>query len=207
MAITFYGDLDEAADLAGVETSSLTKAMQDSINEFINLITIPEGFRESNEITEYIDIDDSNVTRIMLEHYPIISGSLTLIDNNNSSSRITVNEDCYRVDNESGMIQLLPVENATSTDITFFTKGVQSVKVTYKMGYASVPESIKVVATLLLAKWGKINNQQTDADGRISVRMGDFAEKYDLAFMNIKSEFDDKLKVMIDRIQAKYCRV
>jgi hypothetical protein len=209
MSFAFYGDLTEAAKLAGgdVGANDLTTEMQKQINIWIDFKILNGfgGFVESDEIIEHYDMNDSDITELMLENCPVIDGSLTLVDDVQGDSPVTVNSSCYYIDLNTGIIQLLTNKTLSGTDIiTAFTKGVKSVKVTYKYGYAEAPDIIKRLATAAIAKWGKIREQQSDADGLKSVKIGDYSESYDLSFLNINSEFDYMIKDLVDKAVNKY---
>ena len=205
MAFEFYGDEAEAAVLAGagVDVADLTEEMQKSVNRWINAKLKMEGFVVSDEVTEYHSVDESGITELMLENCPVVA--LVLTDDANATIPVVVNASAYYIDLNTGIIQLLINKALTGSDIiTEFVVGVNSVKVVYTYGYESIPSDIIQLATLVLAKWGKINNQQTDADGLKSVKIGDYTEAYDLNFLNINSEFDEQIKGILEYAIEKY---
>lgn len=206
--MAFYGDSTKAASLAGVNVTDITTEMQDVINNWIKANIKWNGFEESSDVIEYYDIKKSNQDEIILNNFPVISVS-EIVDNVHSDAPQTLDSDSYVVDNNTGIIQLIKKANTIpiiNGCLNFFSKGFNSVKVTYKYGYATVPDIIAQIATLMIAKWAKIKDTQADADGTNlkSVRIGDYSETYDLTFMNIKSEFDDILIPMIKRAQEYY---
>ena len=207
MPFEFYGDEAEAAGLAGadVDVADLTEEMQKTVNAWIDSKLKINGFNQSDEVTEYYTIDDTGIIELMLDNCPVVDSSLTLFDNANNVSPTTVNGSCYYLDLITGIIQLLINKSLTGSDIiTEFTKGINSVKVVYKYGYEIVPGDIVVLATTVLAKWGKLRYQQTEADGLKSVKIGDYAESYDMNFLNINSEFDETIKDLVNYAIEKY---
>lgn len=207
MAFEFYGNVGEAADLAGsdVAEGDLIEEMQKTVNRWIDSKLKINGFNQSGEITEYYTMEDSGIIELMLDNCPVIDSTLTLYDDENNDSPTTVSDTCYYLDLTTGIIQLLINKSLTGSDVIVeFTKGINSVKVVYKYGYESIPGDIAVLATTVLAKWGKLKNQQTEADGMKSIKIGDYTESYDMSFLNIKSEFDETIKDLISYAIEKY---
>lgn len=208
MAFTFYGSTSEAAELSGLAEVNLTEAMQSAINEWINLNIREYGFFEVVISDEYYSIMNDNQKELILEKYPIISKeSVEIVDDVNSNSPVIVDESCYHVDLNSGLIQLIPKSLNSSTAINNFTKGIHSVKVSYSYGYSNVPSDIAKIATLLLAKWGKVSDLNSDADGLKNLKIGDYSESKDLSFMSVESEFDVILSKLISQAKIKYAIV
>lgn len=208
MAFTFYGNVSEASTLSGVVEADITIFMQQSINNWIDLNIREYGFGKNDVSDEYHSIFNTEQKELILEKFPVISkDSLSIVDNVNSNTPINVDEDCYHIDLQSGIVQIIPVQNSTVQTINYFTKGIHSVKVDYSYGYESVPDDISKIATLLIAKWTKIKNTNADADGLKSLKAGDYSETKDLDFMLIKSEFDEELLPMIKQAKIKYAIV
>ncbi len=207
MPFEFYGDEAEAASIAGddVDVADLTEEMQKTVNRWIDSKLKINGFNQSGEVTEYYTIDDTGIIELMLDNCPVVDSTLTLFDDANNNSPTTVNGSCYYLDLATGIIQLLINKSLTGSDIiTEFTKGINSVKVVYEYGYETVPDDIVVLATIVLAKWGKLRDQQTEADGLKSVKIGDYTESYDMNFLNINSEFDETIKSLVSYAIEKY---
>lgn len=194
--MAFYGDAETAEKLAGVVAGTATTEQQSVINDWINANIKWNGFVESLDVVEYYDIRKTDQSELVLKNFPIIS--LTEIIDDSISNPETLTTDDYVVDKESGIVQLLK---------RCFKKGFNSVKVTYKYGFVTVPDIIKQIANLMLAKWLKIlaaNSNTGDGENIKSVKIGDYTETYDLEFMNIKSEFDGLLIPMIKRAEEYY---
>lgn len=203
----FYGDEAEAASMAGsdVDVVDLTEEMQKTVNRWIDSKLKINGFNQSGEVTEYYTIDDTGIIELMLDNCPVVDTTLTLFDDANNASPTTVNSSCYYLDLATGIIQLLINKSLTGSDIiTEFVKGINSVKVVYEYGYASIPDDIVVLATTVLAKWGKLRYQQTEADGLKSLKIGDYTESFDMNFLNINSEFDETIKSLVSYAIEKY---
>ena len=207
MALNFYGNQEDAVEMAGsgVSEDDAEMSMLEAINNWIDTKVNQDRFIESDEITEYHSFADTGKTELMLNKCPVVSGSLTLYDDVNNSTPVTVDSSCYYLDLETGIIQLLKDKTLTGSNvITEFTKGTHSVKVVYKYGYSTVPIDIKRFATLLLAKWLKLRNQQADANGLSKIQIGDYSESYDMKFMNIQSEFDPEINDLFPKLVSKY---
>ncbi len=210
MSISVYGNVDNAIDLAdlkdqGVTAKDISTATQEEIANFINTNIRPEGFAQLSSVEDYT-IRDSNVNFLILKNCPIVNVE-TIVDNlNNPSVSKTITSDCYYVDSETGIIQLLSDKDLSDTTaIKYFTKGINSVRITYDYGFAAVPNDINIFATLLLAKWAVINQGQKDADGNLkSLKIGDYTEVYDLKFMNVATKFDANIVSSYSRLKVKY---
>jgi hypothetical protein len=212
MAI-FYGSVSEAASLAGagVVDADLTAAMQKQVNSWIeNQILNGETFEEHSIVDEFHDIGspfvgELLVKELLVNHYPVIE-VLSLTDNARSNSPTLVNSSAYVLDRdgETGIIKLESKNVSGSDVITGFTRGVQSVKVTYDWGFSSVPAKIEELATLMLAKWGEFNEQQTISNGIKSIKAGSYQESYDLSFMSVNAKYEFNIKALTDELRAKY---
>jgi len=202
--MAFYGDVTKASNLAGVVVTDITAEMQETINNWIKANIKWTGFEQSQDVIEYYDIRKSNQDELILNNFPII-GVSELVNDAQSSTPTVLSIDSYVVDKSTGIIQLIKkVNSIVSGCLGEFKKGFNSVKVTYTHGYATVPEIIAQIATLMAAKWAKIKDTQAEGDGLKAVRIGDYSETFDLSFMNIKSEYDEILLPMIKRAQEYY---
>ncbi len=206
-----YGDVDKVVELASdpdITAESISEEMETVVDNWIDTNIKPTGFLNISNADEYYDIKRTDQTELVLKHFPIVT--LTeLINDANSSSPITLDSSSYYVDSESGIIQLL--NNITTSSVSYynnyvgyFSKGNRTVRVKYTYGYSDVPEIIQTIANLMLAKWAKIQLQQSDADGMKSVRIGNYSETKDVEFVNIDSEFDSILMPLIKSAQETY---
>lgn len=202
MAVTFYGDAAKAAELGGVEASAITDALKEAVNTVIDSEIRTEGFGKK-EVTEYYDIRDNNKSELMLKKFPVIENSVEIIDDVDNVSTV-LDSTSYRVDLETGIIQLKKINVNGTTSIGQFTKGNKTVQVKYEHGFASVPALIAELATLLMAKAAKVKDQNADADGLRSFTAGNYSESRDLAFMNVSSEFDKDIEKIMNKAKILY---
>jgi hypothetical protein len=101
----------------------------------------------STDKTEYFDIQDSYTNAILVDESPLVSVSLVAERSGQSDSYttlITGNSDSsgkyeYVVDTDRDTIF-----RTTATADKAFPKGRAAVKVTYRSGYASTPEDLKL---------------------------------------------------------------
>ncbi|MHA2363877.1 MAG: hypothetical protein ACXAC7_07955 [Candidatus Hodarchaeales archaeon] len=202
----FYGVVADAAELTGLAEGNFTDSMQQTINDWIDAVINKDGFLENTGQIDYYDINRSDQSWLISKHMPIISIT-SIIDNQRSTNPITISTDSYVFDGDSGIIQLDSVNSSDLQNaLDYFTKGAQSVKMTYNYGYASVPDIISTLATIAIAKWGEIDDKQSDADGLKSITIGDYKESFDVTFMSIKSKYDDKIKGLLAKAKAIYGR-
>lgn len=209
MAFEFYGDASKAAELTGnseINSTDLTTAPQVQINNFINTSFRPEGFGKGSA-DELYTIKDSKTNTLVLRNMPIIKDSITLYDDMNSGDPIEVNSDCYVVDNDSGIIQILTDKQLSGENlISYFAKGIKSIRVTYEYGFDVVPDDIIAFANLLGAKWLDINNSQSNMDGLKSYKAADYTETYDILFSGVKSKYDSDINTMFKNLKSIYNR-
>lgn len=202
----FYGDANEAEKLSGVIPSDTDTNIikQNIINNIIDSEIKIDGFNIINNV-EYQEINSEYCKYIMLRHIPVIVDStFELIDNFYSAPAI-INSDYYFIDTDTGKISLMTdtLISADSEYISYFTKnGI--VKITYKSGFSEVPSDIARLATLMLAKWLKISDDQSDINGLSSIKIGNYSESYDKSFMAIKSEFDTFIDPLFKALKYKY---
>jgi len=208
---SFYGSVAQAASLAGVSAGALTSAMQTQIMAWIDNQTFNgESFSSKTVTDESYDIGapligSGLVKSIMLKHRPIISIT-SITDDARSSSPLVVNSGAYVLDEggETGIVKLESKNVSGSDVITGFTRGTQALKVSYVWGFASVPAKVGNLATIMLAKWGEVNDQQSASDGLKSIQAGDYEEVYDLSFLNVRTKYDAQIKLLISELKKKY---
>jgi len=196
MAVTFYGSAEKAADLAGVDETEITDEMIEAINSVIDSEIRTEGFTKK-EVTEYYDINDNNKKQLMLKKYPVIINTLEITDNCDDESSGIVDSDNYKIDLETGIVQF-------KSTVAALTKGFKTVKAKYSHGFDTVPAIIIELATLLMAKYAKVKDQNGDADGLASFSAGNYNERRDLQFLNVNSEFDSMIKKLTDKAKILY---
>ncbi len=204
--MSFYGDKTESASLAGVAIGNITDAMEDQINNWIDVKIRPKGFVQLSA-TEYYDIRKDGQNELILKNFPVISVT-TLTNEARATTPKVVDSTNFVCDLDSGIIQLdgANAQNNAENIIDAFAKGFNSVKVEYTYGYTAVPSDIENLATLLMAKWVKIRDEQGTSDGLKSVSAGDYKETFDLQFMGVKSEYDEMITDFLKLAKAKYSR-
>lgn len=210
---TFYGDLNEAASMAGsgVTVSDLTPAQQRQVNSWIESKTYNgDAFDIKTVVDEFYNIGSplpgsSLVKSLLLRHRPIISIT-SLTDDARSTTPTLVNSEAYVLDysGETGILRLESKAVTGTNIITGFTRGIHTVKISYKWGFQTRPEKVAELATLMLAKWGEINNQQSNSDGLKSLEAADYKEVYDLTFLNVRTKYDAEIKMLWQELRDKY---
>ncbi len=209
--VSFYGSVSEAASLAGVSAGALTSAMQTQIMSWIDIKTFNgESFSEKTVVDESYDIRKPSagellVKNLILRHRPITSIT-SLTDDARSSSPTTVNSAAYVLDmgGDTGVVKL-ESKAANGVDIiNGFTQGTQAVKISYKWGFVTVPVKVGHLATLMLAKWGEINSNQSNSDGLKSLEVGDYKEAYDMTYLNVRTKYDAEIKMGWKELREKY---
>lgn len=150
MSFTNYADAGQAAGLVvGVSTDDITSAWLTDADQMIETLL---GYSLSEaQVEEYVDVRDYKQNVLQLKNYPITS-LLEVIDNAQASSPVTIDLDDIVIDANAGIIRFKSSGSDYSGSVYSFTKGVQSVKVTYKWGYTSVPVPIKRLATYWVAR-------------------------------------------------------
>ena len=136
------------AGLQGVQTDARINVIIDQVSQLVKTYcgTTIIDFATSDK-TEYFNIADDYVDRIILSESPLISVSSVQERESQSDSYttlITENSDSsgkyeYIVDFDSDSIVRT---NATGTKS--FSKGMKAVKVVYRAGYTSTPEDLKL---------------------------------------------------------------
>ncbi len=208
---TFYGSVVEAAALSGVDSSLLSESMQIQVNSWIDSKTFNgESFSVKTVTDEKYDIGDAMpgellVKNLLLRRQNIISIT-SLTDDARSTDPTLVNSNSYVLDHggESGIVKL-ESKAATGTNIIKgFTRGVQAVKISYTWGFATVPTQVSNLATLMLAKWGEINEKQTASNGLKMIEAGDYKEAYDMTYLNVRTKYDAEIKKLWQELREKY---
>lgn len=136
------------AGLQGVQNDARLNTVIDNVSQLVKTYcgtTIIDY--ASTDKTEYFNISDNHVDRIILAESPLISVSqvqerqdqagayVTLITENSDSS----GKYEYVLDMDSDSII-----RTNSTGHKYWPKGVKSVKVVYRAGYTSTPEDLKL---------------------------------------------------------------
>jgi hypothetical protein len=189
----FYGSVAKVSSLSGIDSSEITEAMQEIINVWIDENIRQDGFVQYNA-DEYYDIGKFGQNELVLRHFPVIS--LSVITKTGSPNESVVPVEDYVIDKESGIIQLI---NSSS-----LPRGMNSIRVKYKYGFAIVPDDIAQIANLMLARWAEISAQQDDADGLKQVKIGDYMELRDTGFGGINAKYGPLIDPLVKKAQGKY---
>ena len=207
--MAIYGDVSNIIELAqgSITESDITGSIQEVVSGWIDENIYRAGFGEAISAAEFYDIKNDNQTELILKNFPVVSFT-KLTDTFQADDAVEVNSDCYIIDNDSGILQLVTAYKTISGNdvINLFSKGFNSVKAEYTYGYENVPSIIGNIANLMIAKWVKMEEQQANADGLKSVSIGDYKETFDTAFMSLKSEYDGTLDGLIKQAKAKYAK-
>lgn len=205
----FYGDADEAAEMSGLAVSYMLASIQTQVNNLIDTRILFGNTFSTHSEDEFHDINWPHQKEIILRKCPVISIS-SLTDASQSNNVLTISSDDYVVDEEAGIIKLLQLTDvqALSDFKNSFTVGKHSVRIQYTWGYATVPTIIKNLATLLLARWAKINRESVQTGGVKAVRMaaGNYQETFDTSMKHITTEYDDTIKSLIAQVKALYAK-
>ena len=147
------------AGLQGVQTDARINVIIDQVSQLVKTYcgTTIIDFANSDK-TEYFNIADDYVDRIILSESPLISVSSVQERENQAQSYttlITENSDSsgkyeYVLDMDSDSII-----RTNSTGHKSFPKGVKAVKVVYRAGYTSTPEDLKLAVFDLIKYYMK----------------------------------------------------
>ena len=147
------------AGLQGVQNDARLNVIIDNVSQLVKTYcgsTIID-FAGADK-TEYFNIADDYVDRIILSESPLISVSSVQERENQAESYVTLiteNSDSsgkyeYVLDMESDSII-----RTNSTGHKYWPKGVKSVKVVYRAGYTSTPEDLKLAVFDLIKYYMK----------------------------------------------------
>ena len=152
------------AGLTSIKNDARINVVIDQVSQLVKTYcgsTIID-YASTNKV-EYKNIKDSIVDTIILDESPLIQvvsvqertsqadAYVTLITENSDSS----GKYEYVVDDESDSIT-----RTNSTGNKYWAKGMKSVKVTYKAGYTSTPEDLKLAVFDLIKYYMKDEQQQ-----------------------------------------------
>ena len=145
----------KVADYLGVDVSNIQDDWIEWSTKYIENYTCQRFCPIT--VTEKVDIG-SRQDEIMLENYPLLELS-QLKDND-----VVINSNSFLLYEDEGFIRINRDETNPDS-LSYFTKGRQTVHVTYKYGYISVPKDIEWVATVLT---GSIATNSLTSSGVIS---------------------------------------
>jgi hypothetical protein len=206
--MAFYGDTSVAAELAGgdIVASDITSAMQTVINDFIDAEINKDGFESTIGQVDYCDINKSHQSWLILKHMPVLAIT-EVVDDQRNTNPTTIPVDSYVYDEPSAILDLSSIYSTDPLNAKdYFTKGKQSVKVTYNFGYTTVPLIIQSLANMIAAKWADSNANIASSDGLSSVQIGDYKEVFDTMFKSVGHKYDSQISGLFKRAKAIYQR-
>jgi len=194
----------DAAAIAQVTESYITTALIAWVESFINTYFNRSDFSAGIEAaSETHNISNTTETMIMTKYFPVISVT-TLRDNIRSTSPTTIDALNYDVDNEAGIVVLVWNSTSSATGVTqmsYFTKGIAAVDITYSHGFASTPGEITALANMLCAKLARISylEEQSSPGAIKKIQMGDYTEErfYDAKMTSVQMKYDKSIDEML----------
>ena len=184
------------AGLQGVRQDARINVIIDSVSQLVKTYcgTTIIDFATSDK-TEYFNIADDYVDRIILSESPLISVSQVQERQNQAeayATLITENSDSsgkyeYVLDMESDSII-----RTNSTGHKYFPKGVKSVKVVYRAGYTTIPEDLKLACFDLIKYYLKDERKE-----RMTIQ-GSTVENATSTSLRNNIGFPDHIKRVLD---------
>ena len=145
--------------LQGVQNDARLNVIIDNVSQLVKTYcgTTIIDYAGSDK-TEYFNIADDYVDRIILSESPLISVSSVQERDDQASAYVTLiteNSDSsgkyeYVIDTDSDSII-----RTNSTGTKYWSKGIKSVKVVYRAGYTSTPEDLKLAVFDLIKYYMK----------------------------------------------------
>jgi len=184
------------AGLQGVQHDARLNTIIDNVSQLVKTYcgtTIIDY--ASTDKTEYFNISDNHVDRIILAESPLISVSqvqerqdqagayVTLITENSDSS----GKYEYIIDMDSDSIV-----RTTATGTKSFPRGMKAVKVVYRAGYTSTPEDLKLAVFDLIKYYMKDERKE-----RMSIAGASIENQLSTSLRN-NIGFPDHIKRVLD---------
>ena len=184
------------AGLQGVQNDARLNTVIDNVSQLVKTYcgTTIIDFATTDK-TEYFNISDNHVDRIILAESPLISVSqvqerqdqagayVTLITENSDSS----GKYEYIIDMDSDSIV-----RTTSTGTKSFPRGMKAVKVVYRAGYTSTPEDLKLAVFDLIKYYMKDERKE-----RMSIAGSSIENQLSTSLRN-NIGFPDHIKRVLD---------
>lgn len=148
-------------------------------------------FGQEVEVTgEKHDIETTNQDNILLDNGPVIEVTELKDDGE------VVDEDDYLLYAEEAVVALkTDTTFGALYDTPYFTKGRQKVSVSYKWGYADVPEDIQYVCSLLVAQLALAKLKDTIREQEVeSEKIGEYSVSYQKDYYTIEKKINDQVK-------------
>ena len=140
----FYTTKEKVAAYLGVTAGDIEDDWLAWTTEYISWYTCQKFCIAT--VTEKYDVDNNGESVLMLDNYPI----LDLLELKNDSIVMNLND--IAVYNDEGFLKIKEnfiTRSSTVLETGFFTRGRQTIEVTYKYGHTSTPKQIEWAATVL----------------------------------------------------------
>jgi len=146
--------------------------------------------REVEVIGEKHDIETTNQDSILLDNGPIIEVTKLKDDGE------VVDEADYLLYAKEAIVALkTDTTFGVLFDVPYFTKGRQKVSVSYKWGYADVPEDIQYVCSLLVAQLALDKLKDTIREQEVeSEKIGEYSVSYQKDYYTIEKKINGQVK-------------
>ena len=184
------------AGLQGVQTDARINVIIDQVSQLVKTYcgTTIIDYAGSDK-TEYFNIADDYVDRIILSESPLISVSSVQERDDQASAYVTLiteNSDSsgkyeYVIDTDSDSII-----RTNSTGTKYWSKGIKSVKVIYRAGYTSTPEDLKLAVFDLIKYYMKDERKE-----RMSIAGASIENQLSTSLRN-NIGFPDHIKRVLD---------
>jgi len=168
--------LQQYKDFAGLQSIKNDARIEVVIDQVSQLVKTYCGTSiidyAGSDKTEYFNIKDDYVDRIILSESPLISVSQVQERDDQASSYVTLiteNSDSsgkyeYVLDTDSDSIV-----RTNSTGTKYWPKGMKAVKVVYRAGYTSTPEDLKLAVFDLIKYYMKDERKERQSISGASV--------------------------------------
>jgi hypothetical protein len=189
-----YTTVQKVADYLGVDVSNIQEDWIDWASAYIELYT--NAIFGEVATVEKKDIEKSGVTQIFLDHFPVIS--VTELKNDGE----VVDTADYLVYEEEGIIKFADDFLGNIYNVGAFVKGRQSVEVTYRYGYSSVPDEISWAATVIasqIAFTSLVNSGAISFGNVIEEEIGEYRYR-ESARSSVQDQIQDAQRVA-DRLE------
>jgi hypothetical protein len=221
LTVPYYADVDAAAAMSGLEVYKIDAGWLEEIDEIIHSKTGGVKFKGVVSVTEYIDIRNPRQKTLILGHFPVTEVAEVINDAQSTDSTILRVNAIDDVDADTDVVWYphgrleFRREGITGETVGEFGYGrfIHCVRVTYKYGYAEIPQLIMDAATALLARIAIISKKESDAQTTLtgipflsisSIRVADFALNFDSGDAKYRTKYDDEVQTLLDRVERTY---
>lgn len=214
MSIEYYDNKTQAAALVtGIVADDIEDAWRLDAKLTIDSL-LGYDIDEHTVENEYYDVKDRQQISLAIKNWPLISIT-AVTDDAQGSIPSSISLDDILIDEAKGIIYL---KQTNSTDfVYYFTRGRQSVKITYVWGWATVPTKIAQLATLLVARHAQHKKWEDDytdegipSGGFKQFKLSEFSITLDSAdeggLGGMPTKFDGMILNEMKRVKATYAR-